>query len=83
MVTYNFTTIEDFVLYLDIRAKEMRVKQARLHNRTHEHAALQRGAAEIESVAAMVRSSNLTVLSEQDLAVLHYKRRDTFLKAKS
>lgn len=61
MIHYNFKNIEEFVCYLDTRAKELRVRQYRLHARSHEHAALERGAAEIESVAAMVRASNLEV----------------------
>lgn len=61
MINYEFKNIEEFVSYLDTRAKEMRVKQTRLHGRSHEHAALGRGAAEIENIAAMVRGSNLQV----------------------
>lgn len=56
---YNFKTIAEFVAYLDTRAQELRVRQSKQHNRTHLHAALERGAAEIESIASIVKASNL------------------------
>jgi len=61
MITYNFKTIEDFVSYMDNRAKDMRRKAEPLHPRTHARQRLESGAAEIESLAAIVRSSNLEV----------------------
>lgn len=64
MTTYEFDTVDDFVKYLDTRAKDMRSQSDRLHPRTHNHAALRRGAAEIESIAAIVRSSNLIVCND-------------------
>lgn len=66
-MTYEFKTIEEFVLYLDTRAKDFRSKAARCHPRTHDNARYVAAASEIESVATIVRLSNITVLSRADL----------------
>lgn len=68
---YEFTSVDDFVKHLDIRAKQMREQQKRLHNRTHENAALGRGASEIESIAAMVRTSNLVAVKPHEFKLLN------------
>lgn len=61
MSTYHWKTTADFIIYLEGKAREQRKEQRTLHPRTHRHAQLGASAAELESVAAIVKSSNITV----------------------
>lgn len=63
---YNFKTIEEFVKYMDDRAKDMRTKQQAVHTRSHDHARMGAGAAEIENIACMVRNSNIGIVCDLD-----------------
>lgn len=66
-MTYEFKTIEEFVSYLDTRAKEFRNHANHAHPRTHTHVMRQAAANEIEHILAIVRLSNITVLSPADI----------------
>jgi len=66
MLVYHFKTIDDFTVYLDAKAKEQRAEQKKLHPRSHRHAQLGASAAELESVATIVKTSNLTVSALND-----------------
>jgi len=64
MMLYTFDSTDEFVAYLDTRAKEMRNKAKNLHPRSHARARFDAGAAEIESIATMVRGSNLVAVQD-------------------
>lgn len=61
MITYQFKNIEEFVSYLDTKAKDRRTSARQFHARSHTRARLEAEAAAHESIAAIVRSSNLEV----------------------
>lgn len=58
---YHWKTPADFIIYLEARAREQRTEQARMHPRSHRHAQLGASAAELEHVAVIVKTSNITV----------------------
>jgi len=60
-LVYHFKTTADFIIYLEAKAKEQRAEQKKMHPRSHRHAQLGASAAELESIAVIVKTSNITV----------------------
>lgn len=69
-MTYEFKTIDEFVSYLDTRAKDLAREASHHNHRSHRNAELSAEACAYASIASMVRASNLVVVTDYMRAAL-------------
>lgn len=71
---YKFGTIEDLVIWMEKQAKHARTSANGESPRAHAHTRWLANAEALERICAVIRQSNVTVLSDADAAIIAKER---------